>query len=413
MSSLAPTDTFRADASTISVVGFAHGTSHFFHLMIPPLFPFFMSEFGLGYASVGTLMTIFFVVSGVGQAMAGIWVDRFGSHRVLLAGIALLALSGVLLAAAPNFAGVMLAAFVAGCGNSVFHPADFAVINRRVTAPRLGHAFSVHGLSGNLGWALAPLVMVGVASVWSWRAAGLAAALFGVIAWLLLVWQRDNLQYELAHETVVGKPKVGPVAFGEILKAPLVWIAFTFFFFATFGFGALQNFAPSLLRDVFDLSLAAATSALSIYLMGGACGLLTGGFLAKPGAKYEGTVTAAFGASAAIALMLAFAPLPKWLVLPAMAAMGFLAGIAGPSRDLLVRTATKARLGENAFGRVYGMVYSGLDVGLAVAPIVFGLMMDWQMQRWVFLGFAISFFGAIVAARLMAGQVSQHTEAKV
>ncbi len=413
MSALAPADTFRADASTISVVGFAHGTSHFFHLMIPPLFPFFMAEFGLGYASVGTLMTIFFVVSGVGQALAGIWVDRFGSFRVLLAGIGLLTLSGVLLAIAPNFGGVMLAAFVAGCGNSVFHPADFAVINRRVTAPRLGHAFSVHGLSGNIGWALAPLVMVGAASTWSWRAAGLAAAGFGALAWLMLVWQRDNLKYELAHQVKSGMPKVAPVAFGEILRAPLVWIAFTFFFFATFGFGALQNFAPSLLRDVFDLSLAAATSALSTYLVGGACGLLVGGFLAKPGAKFEGTVTLAFGASALIALVLAFVALPKWLVLPAMAAMGFLAGIAGPSRDLLVRTATKARLGENAFGRVYGMVYSGLDVGLAVAPVVFGLLMDWQLQRWVFVGFAISFFGAIAAARLLALQVSQQVVPKV
>jgi MFS transporter, FSR family, fosmidomycin resistance protein len=412
MSSLAPAATFRADASTISVVGFAHGTSHFFHLMIPPLFPFFMSEFGMGYASVGTLMTIFFVVSGVGQAMAGIWVDRFGSFRVLLAGVGLLTLSGVLVAVAPNFGGLMFAAFVAGCGNSVFHPADFAVINRRVSAPRLGHAFSVHGLSGNLGWALAPVVMVAVASTSGWRTAGLVAATFGAIAFLLLIWQRENLHYELAHQATSERPAPVPVAMGQILRAPLVWIAFTFFFFATFGFGALQNFAPSLLRDVFDLSLGAATSALSIYLVGGAAGLLVGGFLAKPGARFEGTVTLAFGASALIALALAAFKLPIWLVLPAMAAMGFLAGLAGPSRDLLVRTATKNRLGEGAFGRVYGMVYSGLDVGLAVAPIVFGLLMDHQMQRWVFVGFALSFFGAIIAARMLAGQVSERKQAK-
>ncbi|HEX4859077.1 MAG TPA: MFS transporter, partial [Usitatibacteraceae bacterium] len=103
---------FRADATVISVVGFAHGTSHFFHLMIPPLFPFFMKEFGLGYAGVGTLMTIFFVVSGLGQAVAGIWVDRFGAHRVLFAGVGLLTLSGALVAIAPGFPGLMAAAFV-------------------------------------------------------------------------------------------------------------------------------------------------------------------------------------------------------------------------------------------------------------------------------------------------------------
>ena len=164
---------FRADATIISLVGFAHATSHFFHLMLPPLFPFFMTEFNLGFAGVGTLMTIFFVVSGIGQAVAGIWVDRYGARRVLFVGIALLIASGLLVAAAADFTGLMIAAFVAGCGNSIFHPADFALINRRVSGARLGHAFSVHGMSGNLGWAVAPLVMLATASAFGWRAAGL------------------------------------------------------------------------------------------------------------------------------------------------------------------------------------------------------------------------------------------------
>ena len=160
----------------------------------------------------------------------------------------------------------------------------------------------------------------------------------------------------------------------------------------------MQNFAPSLLRELFDLSLGAATSALSIYLVGSACGLLCGGFLAKPGNAHEGYVALSFGTGAAIALALALLPFPQWLVLPTMAAMGFAVGLAGPSRDLLVRTATKAKLGEGAFGRVYGMVYSGLDVGLAVAPIAFGLLLDAHQPRWVFVGITISLLGAIVAA---------------
>lgn len=394
----------RSDAAIISTVGFAHGTSHFFHLVIPPLYPFFMPEFGLGFAGVGTLMTVFFVVSGLGQAVAGIWVDRFGARRVLFAGLSLLSLSGVLLATAHGFGGLLFAALVAGCGNSVFHPADFAVINRRVSAARLGHAFSVHGLSGNLGWALAPVLMVGVAQAAGWRAAGWVAAGAGAMALLILCWQRDKLTYELAHGARADVASTRPVAFAQILRAPLVWIAFVFFFCATFGFGALQNFAPSLLHQVFGLSLVAGASALSFYLIGGACGLALGGFLATPKAHYEGTVAAAFGGSAVIALGLAVLPVPAGLVLPAMAAMGFLAGIAGPSRDLLVRTATKERLGENAFGRVYGVVYSGLDAGLAVAPILFGVLMDGGQPRLVFVGFAISFVFAILAAQGLARQ---------
>lgn len=397
-----PSVPLRQDATIISLVGFAHGTSHFFHLMLPPLFPFFMAEFGLGYAGVGVLMTIFFVVSSIGQAIAGIWVDRYGADRVLFAGIGLLSLSGLIVVVAPNFMVIMLAAFVAGCGNSIFHPADFALINKRVSAPRLGHAFSVHGLSGNLGWALAPIVMVGAASTWGWRAGGAAAAVFGLCALGLLVWRRDLLRYEIAQQDGAhqgnAKSVAAPVRFQEILREPMVWIAFAFFFCATFGFGALQNFAPSLLKELFALSLGAATSALSTYLIGGACGLVLGGFLAKPGKAHEGTVALAFAAGAAIALSFAFVPYPAWLVLPMMAAMGFMVGIAGPSRDLLVRTATKARLGEGAFGRVYGMVYSGLDAGLATAPLVFGLLLDQHMPRAVFVGIALSFLLAIAAA---------------
>ena len=146
----------RADATVISLVGFAHGTSHFYHFVLPTLFPFLMRDFGLSFTQAGALMTAFFVISGVGQALAGFVVDRFGALRVLYGGMALLALSGLVLAAADSYPMLLAAAAVAGLGNSVFHPADYTLINRRVSTPRLGHAFSVHGLSGSLGWAAAP-----------------------------------------------------------------------------------------------------------------------------------------------------------------------------------------------------------------------------------------------------------------
>src|SRR2546427_33273 len=155
MSTVTMPGVFRRDATVISLVGFAHGTSHFYHLMLPSLFPWLMRDYSLSYTQVGALMSVFFAVSGVGQALAGFLVDRWGAHRVLCAGVAFLASSGILVAVAPGLAGLYVAAFVAGLGNSVFHPADFTLLNHRVSQPRLGHAFSVHGLSGNLGWALA------------------------------------------------------------------------------------------------------------------------------------------------------------------------------------------------------------------------------------------------------------------
>ena len=414
MSPIAPAaDSLRSDVTIISLVGFAHGTSHFFHLMLPPLFPWFITEFGLGYAQVGLLMTMFFVISSIGQAVAGIWVDRFGAHRVLCIGVGLLTLSGVLVSIAPNFIGLMGAAAVAGIGNSVFHPADFALINRRVSAQRLGHAFSMHGLAGNVGWAVSTIVMLALATAFGWRVAGLGAALFGAAALSLLIWKRALLKYELQSAAMTTTATLDPTASRQgtwyFMRTSLVWLAFAFFFFSTFGFGALQNFAPSLLRDLYGLSLTAATSALTIYLVGSSLGLVWGGFLAKPGNQHEQYVAAALASGAALAVLLAFGALPGWLVLPIMAAMGFGIGIAGPSRDLLVRTATKARLGEAAFGRVYGMVYSGLDVGLALSPIAFGLLLDNQLPKLVFVGFAVTLVMAIVAAAGLGRVVARYS----
>ena len=420
MSATAPAaDSLKSDVTIISLVGFAHGTSHFFHLMLPPLFPWFMTEFGLGYAQVGLLMTMFFVISSIGQAVAGIWVDRFGAHRVLCTGVGLLTISGVLVSIAPDFLGLMGAAAVAGMGNSVFHPADFALINRRVSPQRLGHAFSMHGLSGNVGWAVSTIVMLALATAFGWRVAGLGAALFGAASLTLLIWKRDLLQYELqsAGKTVgagaaTTNSTLNRQGTWSFLRTSLVWFAFAFFFFSTFAFGALQNFAPSLLRDLYGLSITAATSALTIYLIGSSMGLVWGGFLAKPGNQHERYVAAALASGAALALLLSFGMLPGWLVLPIMALMGFGIGIAGPSRDLLVRTATKARLGEAAFGRVYGMVYSGLDVGLALSPIAFGLLLDNNLPKLVFVGIAITLVMAIVAAAALGRVVLAYPEVK-
>lgn len=397
----------KQDATVISLVGFAHGTSHFFHLMLPPLFPWFMQEFGLGFAAVGVLTTVFYTVSGIGQAGAGFLVDRFGAHRVLCAGVATLSLSGVAVAMAQGFNGLLFAALLAGLGNCIFHPADFALLNRKVSAPRLGHAFSTHGICGNIGWATAPLLMTSLAGAFGWRSAGLGAALFGALSLMLLIWKRDLLQYETAPAVASGKAP----ATWAFLETRMVWLALCFFFFLTFGFGALQNFAPTLLHELYDLSLLTATSALTTYLIGGSMGLLVGGFLAKPGKSYESTVSAALAGGAVLALALASQSVPSWLVIPIMAVMGFVLGLAGPSRDLLVRGATKARLGEAVFGRVYGMVYSGLDVGLALAPVAFGMLLDRHQPQWVFVGFAISLVIAIVAAQAVSRDARKYSSA--
>lgn len=376
----------RKDAELISLIGFAHGVSHFFHLLLPPLFPWLMQDFNLSFTAMAATMSVFFIVSGVGQAMAGFLVDRWGAAQVLMAGIACFVLAGVVLYFAEGLGALYLVAALAGLGNSVFHPADFSVLNHHVSQSRLGHAFSVHGLSGNLGWAAAPIFMTTIASSFGWRTAGLAASGVALLAIGLLAWRRAAIQDKpVPHASSPAEETTSTFAF---LGSRAVWLCFLFFLLVTSAFGAIQNFASPILQALYGFSLHTAALALSGYLAGGAAGILVGGFLAQHRASEQVIVTA-LSLAAALAVLLASGLLPAWCILPLMAGIGFFTGTAGPSRDLLVRRAATARFGKSAYGRVYGFVYSGLDLGLAVAPLIFGQMMDARQFGEVLIGFAI------------------------
>jgi FSR family fosmidomycin resistance protein-like MFS transporter len=387
LSAAAPAlNSFRSDASVISLVGFAHGVSHFFHFVIPPLFPWLMRDFGLNFTEVGAVVTVFFVVSGAGQALAGFLVDRVGALRVLCWGTALLALSGVALAAAQNYPMLLAAAALGGIGNSVFHPADYALLNRRVSAPRLGHAFSVHGLAGSLGWAAGPVFIIAIAVALGWRAAALGSTLVGGVALAFLLLNRRRLAEQAAEAGEAVRKKGGSLAF---LRVGVVWVCFLFFLLIVMAFGGLQNFAPAIFERGYGVTLAFATTSLTAYLLGSAAGMATGGFFAARGEHQDRRVAAGLVCAAACAVALAAGLVPGWSIVAAMAVMGFGVGFVGPSRDILVRRAAMSTFGAAAYGRIYGFVYSGIDVGLALAPLAFGPLMDAGHYRAVLWGVAL------------------------
>jgi len=299
---MTPHTTVRADAAVIALVGVAHATSHLFHLLLPPLFPLLMPDFGFGYTEAGFLMTVFFTISGVGQAFAGIVVDRYGARRVLMAGVSLLAASGLALAAAVNYPMLLLAAALAGIGNSVFHPADFSLLNKKVSPGRLGHAFSVHGLSGNLGWAIGATIS-GVALAWGgWRGAGLAAALVALCSVAALRFARPLL--DDARPRVGAGATVTGTTFG-FLGTSVIWLSFLFFLLITAAFGGLQSFSAPVLGDIYGLSPASAVAALTGYLLGSAAGMVAGGFVAVRVHSHDRSVGAALTAAALFAAILA------------------------------------------------------------------------------------------------------------
>ncbi len=402
--SVAPTEAAtNRDAEVISRIGLAHGTSHFFHLMLPPLFPWLMAEFALSYTEAGFLMTVFFVVSGIGQALAGFVVDRIGARPVLLFGVGTLGLSALVLASAGSDAGLLAAAVVAGLGNSIYHPADFTILNRRVSNTRLGHAFSVHGLTGNLGWAAGSVVMAGVAAASTWRSAALVAALIGLAVFALLVLRRSALNDTAEAAVVSGEArKAAPAARSlAFLRSSAVWLCFAFFLITTAAFGVLQNYAPAILHNVYALTLPVASFGLTAYLLGSAVGMVAGGFAAARFEDSEFVIAPALTLSAITALMLASGMSPAMVVLPLMALTGVGVGVAGPNRDLLVRRAATAQFGATAYGRVYGFVYSGLDIGLATAPLIFGPMLDAGRHAAPLLGVAALQVAALLLALLV------------
>ncbi|TFZ00529.1 MFS transporter [Ramlibacter henchirensis] len=376
-----PLPPLRQDAGVIGLVGLAHLVSHFSQLLLAPLFPWLKDALNASYVELGFLMTIFFVVSCGVQAASGFLVDRHGPRPVLFGGLALVGLAGFGFAASTSY--WMMAAFavVAGVGNGVFHPVDYTLLNRKVSAPRLGHAYSFHGITGSLGWALAPALLVPLAIAFSWRVA-LAAA--GALAWvvMLVLWlKRDRLDLPKAAATTPGAAKAGDATF-DFLRIPAVWMCFAFFLAYAGVLSVVQAFAPEAARQLHGVPVALVAACLTIYMVCSAGGMVLGGFLASDPSRCERIVAAGFGLAAVVALVIGLAPLPA-LAIPALfGAMGFASGIAGPSRDLLVKRSTP----ENASGRVFGIVYSGLDIGQAIAPLVFGSLMDHGRYAGVWLG---------------------------
>ncbi|BAO30257.1 MFS transporter [Sulfuritalea hydrogenivorans] len=403
-----PNSPVRADAAVIALVGVAHATSHLFHLLLPPLFPLLMPDFGFGYTEAGFLMTVFFTISGVGQAFAGIVVDRYGARRVLMAGVSLLAASGLALSAAANYSMLLLAVALAGIGNSVFHPADFSLLNKKVSPARLGYAFSVHGLSGNLGWAIGAAIS-GMALAWAgWRGAGIAAALVALCSVAALQMAKPLLDDDVAR---VGAGGTAAGATFGFLGAPAIWLAFMFFLLITAAFGGLQSFSAPVLGGIYGLSPATAVAALTGYLLGSAAGMVIGGFVAVRVQAHDRTVGGALIAAAVFAAVLASGLPAAWSVIPLMAGIGIGVGLAGPSRDLLVRrVATDSLAGGNAspaFGRVYGFVYSGLDVGLALGPLAFGMLLDAGGRDGVLPGVALLQVLAVLTVLAMGRRVGR------
>lgn len=373
----AAADSLRQDVKLIGLVALAHGLSHFYQIATAVLFPLIRDDLGVSYAALGATVALYYIVSGICQTLAGFAVDRYGARRVLFAGLAL-AVAGALLAGlAQNFPMLVLAAVVGGLGNSVFHPVDFSILNARVDKARLGYAFSWHGIAGYLGYAAAPAYGIAMASALGWRGALLGAAAIGVAVVALLAAQGAALHVAPArarHE------EPGLAADLRVLAQAPVLMCFGYFVMIGVGFIAMQTFGIATMVSLYGVNVALASAALTAFLLGGAVGIFCGGFLAVRATRHDLVAVSGMACSATLMFVLASAWLPAAALPLLLGAAGFAGGLTNPSRDLIVRASTP----DGATGKVYGFVYSGLDVGSMLTPIVFGWLIDRGQPSAVF-----------------------------
>jgi FSR family fosmidomycin resistance protein-like MFS transporter len=365
-----------SETRVLSLIGIGHFLSHFYILCLPPMLPVFAEEFGVGYAMLGAAIAGYAWIGGVLQAPVGILLDRIGARQMLAAGLALNALAIAAIGLADGFWSFAAFAVLAGVGNAVFHPVDYAIIAAKIGEKRLGRAYSLHTFSGFFGGGVAPVAMVALAAAFDWRMAFIIVGLAGVAAAVVILMQGDAL----AGERVEPKAKVaGEKSKSVLMTAPVLLY---FLFLATYGLatGGVGSQGVVAMVQMGLTDAAGAAQVLSAYQFAIAAGILAGGVLAEKFGRH-GLVAAVCLIAAAALLMLPPLLSPVGLLLFAIfIGSGFGFGVVLPARDLMVRAITP----PGASGRVFGFVFVGLSIGSGLAGVVFGSLVDAGGEALVF-----------------------------
>ncbi|CUS52486.1 Fosmidomycin resistance protein [hydrothermal vent metagenome] len=364
----------------MGLVGLAHASSHFFHLVLPPLFPILKQEFDVSYAQLGLLPGLFFAASGVMQIISGFLVDQFGARRVLLAGLVLLSISMLLCGLVSEFWMLIPLAVVGGIGNSVFHPADLAILTDKISRPRLGRAYGIHALSGNIGWAAAPVFIMTVVQFSDWRTALVLAGCVGFAVLLVLLLSGTELVESARHAVSTRRPEVTAGGNVRMLLSPTVVSCFLYFTFLSTALIGIQTFGVTAMVQIYSVPLTLATTGLTLFLVASGVGVVCGGFAADWTDRHDVITMLGMTVGAIIFFVIGSSSISSTMLIPALIIAGFVAGTTTPSRDMLVRKVTP----EGASGRVFGFVYSGLDLGSCMIPLILGWVLDYGSAPVVF-----------------------------
>jgi MFS family permease len=366
----------KSDSSlrTLIAISTAHWVSHFHMFVVPMLFPFLKEQLGVGYIDLGLALTVFAVVSGLTQAPMGYLADRIGARKILLIGLTLGGFSLIILGVHLSYSWLIASSILLGLANSVYHPADYAILSAHMDEARMGRAFSIHTFAGFLGGAVAPAVVAGlVATIGGLGALIVTGAVGPLVALLLLV-------VGIPDAREVDRDADGKRTPQPNIITPAIIVLTIFFMLLSLSNAGIGNFGVVALMSGYGASFSSANVALTAFLGFSAVGVLAGGFLADRTERHGQVAAACFAINAAIVFVIATVVLPSSLLIAAMASAGFLGGVIAPSRDMLVRNAAP----PGAAGRAFGIVSTGFNIGGIISPLLFGWIMDQNLPHWVF-----------------------------
>jgi FSR family fosmidomycin resistance protein-like MFS transporter len=366
------------DVRVISLIGVAHGASHYYQLAFVTMLLIVREKAGLSFTDVGALGAIYYAVSGICQTGAGFAVDRFGARPILAGGLALAAIGLALTALADTFLTFAAISVVGAVGNCVFHPADFALLNSSVNQRRLGRAYSIHGLGGSLGWAAAPIIYF-LDDVVGRTGAALIGAVPGLILAALVLGHRRTF---VDHRAEVRAAAIAPGARAgaSLFLQSSILLCFAYFALIAVNTVGIQQMAVPAWMEMFGVTERYAALCLIVFMVGSAAGMLAGGFFADSVKRHDLVASGGLLVAAALTVPIATLAVSPTLLLPLLALAGFAGGATNPSRDMIVRNATP----PGASGKVFGFVYSGLDVGSLIGPPLFGYLMDLHLPAAIF-----------------------------
>jgi MFS family permease len=393
----------KADSSlrTLAAISTAHWVSHFHIFVLPMLFPFLKAQLGVGYIDLGFALTIFAVTSGLTQAPIGYLADHIGARKILLMGLTLGGCALILLGLHLSYPSLIASAVLLGLANSVYHPADYAILSGHMDEARMGRAFSIHTFAGFFGGAVAPAIMAGlVATIGGHGALMVAGALGPAVALLLVI-------VGIPDASARDRGPNGARAAKQNLITPALIVLTIFFMLLSLSNAGISNFGVVALMSGYGASFSTANIALTAFLGSSAIGVLAGGFLADRTHRHGQVAAACFAINAGLVLVIALVALPSLLLTLAMGLAGFLGGVIAPSRDMLVRNAAP----PGAAGRAFGIVSTGFNIGGIISPLLFGWIMDQNMPHWVF-GASVVFMIFTVVLGLVTDRRPQESPAE-